>query len=274
MRYLQHFSFDFLAVKGDGQIPFNLHRMGVAYVQEVFFFLVGFYYLTRNRTKKTTALICYLLVSPIASSFTFMTPAANRSFNMIIGWTIISGLGITIVLDYFKKKLFYKITLSLIVVVYLATFIFFLNLYFFTLPSKYPLQWHFGRNELVRKVSSIENNYDKVIISDSSGPAYIWFLFYKKLNPIDYQKNLEITTVPNEFGFLDVKSFGKYKFIKPFKWENIEKSQNYLYVSFEDDIPDDWSTGQSGKKLAVQVIDKVLYPNGKVAFKLVELKSI
>src|SRR3989304_6908059 len=81
-RYLQHFSLDFLTVKGDSQTPFNLHGMGTVYLPEILFFLIGLYYLVKNRTKKIIAVFSYLLVSPIASSFTFMTPAANRSFNM------------------------------------------------------------------------------------------------------------------------------------------------------------------------------------------------
>ena len=114
-RYLQHFSFDFLAVKGDGQIPFNLQKTGLVYLPEVSLFLIGAYYLIINRTKKIIALLSYFLISPIASSFTFMTPAANRSFNMVIGWSIIAAIGVLLTVNYLTAIRVHKVGITFIV---------------------------------------------------------------------------------------------------------------------------------------------------------------
>ena len=69
-----------------------------------------------------------------------------------------------------------------------------------------------------------------------------------------------------------MKTFDKYKFVKPFKWEKVEKNPGTLYVSFEDDIPDDWVGLINAKSYATRIVDKIYYPNGKIASKLVEIE--
>lgn len=274
MRYMQHFSFNFLALFGDQQIPFNLHQFGIVYIQETLFFLIGIYYLVINKTKKIIALIAYLFASPIAASLTFTTPAANRSFNIIISWTIIAAVGFVLTFNYLKSKKITILSLFALSTIYLISVSSFLYTYFYTLPIKYPAQWHYGRQLLVYKIKSIENKYKKILISNSSkdsGPGYIWFLFYQKYNPKKFNQTASISDKPNKYGFLDVYKFDKYYFINSFNWANIEKNLDDLYIGYEEDIPDNWSQIVNGKKYTVNIIDRVLYPNNKTAFKIAAL---
>ncbi len=274
MRYLEHYSFSFLVVNGDSQTPFNLKRMGVEYLPSFLFFLVGSYFIIRNKTKKAMALLSYLLVSPVAASFTFMTPAANRSFNLVVPFNILCALGIVVCIIYAKKIIGNKFTISIISIIYTISLIFFVNTYFFQIPKNYPNLWHFGRKEMVKKISNIENNYNNIIVSNSQGPAYIWFLFYKKYNPSIFNNSHIINNMPDEYGFINVDSFNKYKFVKPFNWGTLTKSENDLYVGFENDIPDSWTGIQGGKVYTSKVIDRIFYPDGSTEFKFVEIRPI
>ena len=271
-RYLQHFSYDFFVLKGDSQTPFNLQKMGVAYLPDIIFFLIGLYFLLKYRTKKIVALGAYLFISPIAASFTFITPAANRSFNMVVGWTILISFGIAIFLSTFRKTKTLIFALLIIFTFYFISFIYFLYVYYSVIPYEYPNQWHYGRKQIVTKVSALEDQYQNVVISDSLGPSYIWFLFYKKYDPIQYRQSSVIDNTLDEFGFINVKAFDKYKFVKPFKWEKVDKNPGTLYVSFEDDIPDNWIGIVNAKSYATRIVDKIYYPNGKIASKLVEIE--
>lgn len=274
MRYLQHYSLNFLVVIGDTQAPFRLGKMGEEYLPSFLLFLVGLCYVILNKTKKILALLSYLLVSPIAASFTFMTPAANRSFNLVIPFNILAALGMVIVINYAKKLIGLKLAVVVFSIIYIVSLIYFVNIYFFQIPKNYPNLWHFGRKEMVQKVSSIEDNYDNVIVSNSQGPAYIWFLFYKKFDPLSFSNSYRVNEKPDEFGFINVDSFNKYKFMRPFNWESVFKSENNLYVGFENDIPDTWTGFQNGRNYVSKVIDKVYYPNGNTEFKLVQVKPI
>lgn len=274
MRYFQHFSLNFLVVTGDTQAPFRLEKMGVEYLPSFILFLIGLYYVIKNKTKKILALLSYLLVSPIAASFTFMTPAANRSLNLVITFNILAALGIIIVINHAKKLMGLKLATAILSTTFIISFIYFVNIYFYQIPENYPHLWHYGRKEMVKKVSNVENNYDNIIVSNSQGPAYIWFLFFNKFDPLSFSNSYKVNDVPDEFGFINVDSFNKYKFMKPFNWESVYKSEDNLYIGFENDIPDTWTGFQGGQAYVSKVIDKVFYPNGNTEFKLVQVRPI
>lgn len=271
-RYMQHFSFEFLFTSGGVQAPFNIPRMGVVYLADSIFFIVGLVFLIRSKSKKAFYIIGYLLISPFASSLTFITPAANRSFNMVIPWLIITSFGIVEVLYYFKRlfNIYYRV-IGLISAVYLGFFAYFLYIYYVIIPIEIPHEWHFGRHEMVSKTSGLEINYKDVIVSRNHGPAYIWFLFYKKYDPTRFWKNASIDFVPDNLGWITVLGFDKYTFIKDFTWDGVVKKKNTLYVGFENDIPENWNGNIDGEILHMSLLDKTYYPNGKVAFTFSEL---
>jgi len=186
-RYTQHFSFNFLFTQGGVQAPFNIPRMGVVYLADIVFFVIGLVYLLRSKSIKALFLIGYLLISPFASSLTFITPAANRSFNMVIPWLIITSFGIFEVINFLRShvKSIYPV-IGLITTIYIGFFAYFLYIYFVIMPIEIPHEWHYGRREMVDKTATLEQNYDSVIVSRNQGPAYIWFLFYNQYDPRKY----------------------------------------------------------------------------------------
>ncbi|MBI4215575.1 MAG: glycosyltransferase family 39 protein, partial [Parcubacteria group bacterium] len=84
-RYLSHFSPVFLFFNGDSHPPFKIPGLGYLHLIDLPFFLIGVMGLMGHMGRKPRLfLILYLLVSPFVASLTFLTPAANRSFNMVI----------------------------------------------------------------------------------------------------------------------------------------------------------------------------------------------
>lgn len=274
-RYLEHFSFSFLFQKGDSHPPFFIPRMGVAYLADLLFFLYGLFLSVRIKSKRITLMLAYLFISPIVASLTFLTPAANRSFNMIIAWTILTALGVVGTLNFFSnRKLTISIAAGTIAAIYLVSVVYYLKIYYVFMPKEAAVEWHYGRRELVRKIAKYQNKYEEVIISGSQGTAYIWLLFYQKYDPEKYRQTAVVDSVPDGLGWIQVRAFDKYKIVRPFDWNGLSKKTNTLYVSFEDDIPSNWVGVAGGKKLEAFEVDKVLYPAGGNAFKLIELKEI
>jgi len=255
-RYLQHFSFNFFVRTGDTTPPFDIPNMGIVYIADIIFVFYGVFLAVCNRTNKSIALLGYLFISPVVASFTFITPAANRAFNMVIPWTIFTSLGIVTVLSHWKKFPFRL----LLTVCYLLLFSYYLYQYYVRMPLDMPHKWHYGRRELVEKISQLEGKYNQIVFSNREGPAYIWLLFYQQYNPDKYRDTMKVDEQFDELGWLHIKSFDKYVFPRHFEWNAIDKTSHTLYVGYENQIPQSESV----------VIDKILYPNGETAFTLAE----
>lgn len=274
-RYSQHFSLDFLAVNGDHNAPFVIPNMGLVYLLDTPFFLYGLFLLIRNRSPEKMSLLAYLLISPVAASFSFITPAANRSANILIAWSILSALGLVSFINLLKekKKFLLKPALYVLVVGYALSFVYYLYQYYVSLPGLFPETWHYGRKELVSKVSKIEANYKNVVVTEAEGPTYIWFLLYKKYDPQKYAKSAKILG-PDNLGWLHVESFGKYVFINDFNWEKIDKNPQTLYAIHGNLLPDFWQGKIGGNSYRLILDDSVLYPNGQVDYKIGHLEKI
>jgi len=274
-RYLQHFSIDFLFLTGDPHPPFKIPNFGLIFVLDLPFFLYGLYLAIRNRNKKIMALTSYFFISPIAASLTFITPSANRSFNMIIGWTILAAFGIFSSINYFRSRynILPKISVGFLTLGYLLLFGTFLYRYFISIPNTSPQIWHYGRKELVSKILMVENNYSQVVMSNKEGPAYIWLLFYKQYDPQKYWSSANVDHTPDNLGWIHVNSFDKYTFLEDLDWKNIEKKSGRLYVGYEEKIPENWNGVIDGKMYKLVIDDRVLYPSGKTAFKIAHLSE-
>ena len=275
-RYLQHFSVDFLFVTGDPHPPFDIPNMGNIYIVDAPFILLGLFFVIKYVQKKTSSLLLLLLVTPIASSFTFVTPAANRSFLMVIGITILSALGIiySIKTLAYNLKINWKLVTLFILVLYAVSFSHFLYNYFIATPLKIPEKWHYGRKELIEKVSLKESAFEKVVVTDKGGPPYIWFLFYKRYDPEIYRLTASVNNIPDKFGFIHIDSFDKYTFARNFNWSTIQKNTDTLYVGFEEEIPDGLHREIDGSTYRVIIDAKIKYPNRGTVFKLVHLEKI
>ena len=75
----------------------------------------------------------------------------------------------------------------------------------------------------------------------------------------------------SQLGWGHIDGFDKYEIPREFDWQQVEKKENILYVSFEEEVPDTWQELVEAKQLKVRILNKVFYPNNKVAFKIFDL---
>ena len=274
-RYLSHFSFSFWVTQGDYQPPFQIPHHGQFYLIDLVFVFIGLYYAVKSKSKPVVALLMFLFVSPVTSSLTFITPAANRSFNLVIGWTILTAFGMISFLQRLKPKFRFPVML-VFCILYLISFIYFAYQYIVIAPQVLPHQFYYGTRQLVQKLSQYESKYDQVVVSGSGAPLYIYLLFYNQYSPQVYWQTRQVNPVIDNLGWLHIDSFGKYVIPRYFDWHNQAKSAKVLYIGYQEEIPDDWSSattidGQEGQWQVV-IDTKVLYPNGQVAYKIAHLE--
>ena len=270
-RYWSHFSPVFLFLKGDSQPPFKIPGLGYLHLIDLPFFVLGLWKL--RDVKGVSAgggrwrlfLILYLLVSPFVASLTFLTPAANRSFNLVIPWTIITAYGLMIALKYFQESPWRtpsRFLIMAITILYLSSLVFYFYSYIKLIPLDFPHYWHYGRKELVSKLKPLLAEYDKIYLTNKGGPPYIFLAFYLPIQPNDFYKSIKRNPIINELGWGHTDKILNVEIPREFNWKEVPKDPQALYIGFENEIPED----------ETRVLDRIYYPNGKTAYLIATLK--
>lgn len=259
-RILQHFSPNFLLFYGDKAAPFQISGMGTTYLILYPFLVWGFIIFIKKFRMERLILFFMLFISAIPASFTAYTPAANRSFGMVIPLQILTALGLISFLKIIKTHPHFGRIKVIFSILFFVNFIFFLRQYFYVNLKKIPREFHFGQKELVNFIKE-QNNYEKVINS-ANASSYIYYLFYQKYSPSLYWSEAKINTNPNDFGFEHVESFNRFFFKRNFDWATEEKKEKILYIGYPSEFIDKLPLG-------FREIKDILYPDKKAGIKVI-----
>ncbi|MEK7580979.1 MAG: glycosyltransferase family 39 protein [Patescibacteria group bacterium] len=241
--YLSYFSPKFLFAIGDSIGRHSVSNHGQLYLFELPLILVAI--ATLKISKKTSLFIFLLLISPIPASVAQPNPHALRAISLSLIFAILSGYGLSKVLEKSKKQALLMGTASTLVVFYF--FISFLHLYFVHNPKEKGPDWGDGYKQALEYVNSHQKDYTKVAFSDYFGQAYIYALFYSKYDPLTYQKKQDYKHQFSKFEFFgeswNKTSAGKALVVSPFwqqypgnKLENIyNKKGDLVFVISESE---------------------------------------
>lgn len=254
--YLDHFNPDFLFINGDPIIRNKVPETGQFYLLESVFLVIGIMFLAKNKFQHTKLLLAWILIAPFASSMTYQTPHALRALNMVIPLTLVTGYGlwclIKLVKGYWKASI-----IAVLIIILSFEFIHYIESYYVHYPKRYPLAWEYGFKEMIEKLNTYENQYEKVVITDKYDQPYILLLFYKKYDPSIYQPQA-ILSPRDKFNFGTVRNFDNYQF-RTINSEEIGNSPGVLFIGTPLEIPK-----------GIRVLDMVKFPNGEPAFIFVE----
>lgn len=185
--YFNHFSSDFLFLKGDIDFPgqyitrHSVKGMGELYWYQAIFILWGIarFFFVKNNRKEVLFFILLILIYPAGTMFTDVKPQATRSSLGIVPFQVLTGLGIDYTLKVVKKR-FIKFGLKL--ALFSIFFVFFVN--FILLLNKYPLYssdywgWQFGYREAMQFFKRNESNYDDLVITHRYNTSEVLLSFY------------------------------------------------------------------------------------------------
>jgi len=248
-KYLSHFDLNFLFLSGDEVPRSKVPDMGQLYLLELPFLIVGLYCLLRQPSylQLKSLLIPWLFLSPIASSLTFQAPSVLRSLPLVIPLTIITGIGITKLLTSF----FNTAIVTILALLYLYSFAYYLDAYFIHYQKRYPFSWNYGFNQIVPYINSQKNNYKNIYVTNKYDQPYILYLFYSQYPPQKIQSQISLTP-PDKFGFSTVTQIDNIHFQK-ITWAEIP--DNSLIIDSDEDT--------------IHIPTKIInFPNGSPAFKI------
>jgi len=248
-RYSSHFSPEFLFFSGDPIRPrYRVPDMGQLLWIEIPFLVVGLYLAAK---KRQWWLLAWLLLAPIPSALTFETPSAIRSYLMIMPLVMIVSLGLE------KAKKIWP----LILVLFIYNLVHYLDAYFVHAPVHQPYEWQGGYKALVKQVNELMPNYDKALITDSRGTAYIYFLFYNQYDPAKWQQQSKAAlTEPDKFGFTTINHLDNLYFVGETCPAKVPEA-GVLYVCTQENHP---------KAGFTQFKDTIDFDDGQPAFVLFE----
>ena len=236
--YLSHFDFNFLFTKGDDNFRHHIQDMGMLYLFEFPLIVFGIYHLIKNHDKKSTFIILWLIIAPIAASPATPNPHGNRSLPMIIALELISAY--SLVTLYSQKFLFKKALLAIFTIWIVSSFLVYLHNYYVHYPIEKASFWQYGYKEAVIESEKLKEQYAKINVDHSLEQAYVFWLFNTKYDPESYQ-----ATGSRHY-------FDKYYFdAKP------PTRNNELFISDAGVFPKSFET-----------IKIIYYPNGDEAIKI------
>lgn len=234
--YISHFDPNWLFIRGD-IARHHAPNMGLLYLFEVPFILFGIYLLLFSDFNRKTKLLIFswFLLAPVPASITTGVPHAVRTLNFLPTFQILSALGIVYAFMYVNKYKKLKYIFYLIfAIIFTFNFSFYLNQYFVQQNYYHSADWQYGYEQAVEEVAKLQNKYERIVISDTQplDKSYMFFLFYLKYSPSDYQKVRQLSG-----GFAEHQSFGKYVF-RPIDWQKDSNIGNTLYIGTPGEIPD------------------------------------
>lgn len=245
LSYIRHY-FDnlnpsFLFIRGDGNPKFSIQDVGQLYIWDIPFLVVGLLLLIRRREGVWWIIPYWIVVGIIPAATARETPHALRIETIIPTLQILTAYGFfSVAQNIFKitRKIFniqikYAM-LSICLLLLFVNILYYLHGYYAHYPREYSAEWQYGYKESLAYVLENENKFTQIHITDELGRPYIYYLFYSKTDPKEFQKN---ATIEREaFGFVHVNQIGKYHF-----GADLEMSEtpgaNWLYIGKVGEIP-------------------------------------
>lgn len=189
--YFRYFSLNYLFIEGGLPQWYVVPRMGLMYLIELPFLLVGLYQLIKKKRLFLIPVVWLVLGPTIAALTRDDVPNVQRSLVMLPALLIITAYGLWSSLQLAKEKFglaIQRLTILVLVLIFCWNFSYFLHQYYIHGRVHRPWYRFNGFKEMVLAVNELSPYYDKVIVTKSQGGTYMHSLFFQQFDPQEYQK--------------------------------------------------------------------------------------
>ncbi|MBI3397089.1 glycosyltransferase family 39 protein [Candidatus Woesebacteria bacterium] len=272
--YFGPFSTDFLFVRGDINLRHSI-GIGEFYKVESIALVLGliFFFVSGLDRKIKALLIFWILVGVVPSVIT--RDGATHATRLILILPPLIFL-ISFGLAYLNNKLSglnRKLFLFLYSFVFIVSFIFYQHDYWFHYPWNSERWWHAGFRESIQTIKQIDQNYDKVVISTSNEPPWLFFAAWYEFPPDKWQTENPIGHDVEVKGFGKISNTGKFYFGTPDPKITIYGLGNVidkktLYLAVAKEMGANLILEPSRVPAGLKMIKAVAYPSGEPAFYL------
>ncbi len=237
--YLSHYSPRFLFIVGDEIARSKVPRMGESYLFLIPFYALGLFALLKLDSREKQFILLWFLIAPLAAALTFQSPHALRAQNMVIPLSLITALGLAVVLKLlarYNSRWLFSTVIGVLALVAGYSVSRYLHLYYIHYPQELPYAWQYGFDQVAAYTQANGSQYDHILISDRYDQPYILMAFFLRYPPQTLQKEL-VMTPRDKFGFSTVRQFGKYEF-RAINYEADKKLKNTLIMATDEPVDD------------------------------------
>lgn len=181
---LRHFSPAFLFVHGDGNTRHQNPHFGLLYWWMLPFLLISFYSLRDEKLKRLWIWAIFLLIiSAIPAALSFPTPHALRTLPSVLGWSMLTGLGMYVVVKFPLFLLLKNFVFSLAVLGLSASLIFYWKDLQISYLKQYSDSWQYGYRQAIEFVTGNAKPEENIYLTRKYGRPSIYVLLYAGINP-------------------------------------------------------------------------------------------
>lgn len=258
LNYLKHFSIQFLAISGGSNYQFSVQNMGLMYLIEFPFLLLGFFKLLK--IKQGWIFLIWFLLAPIPSALTREAPHVLRSIFMLGALQTITAFGMIRFIELFRRQSLRKFLAASVLILISINLLYYLKVYFKDYPIRYSQSWQYGYKQAVDTIKQKYNDYPRIFFSKKYGEPHLFYLFYSKYNPQKYQNSPDLVRYARS-NWRWVDKLDKIYFINDWEIAALLKNEKDALV-----ITSPGSVPENGK-----IIDTIYFLDGSKAFEIVEI---
>jgi len=235
--YMSHFAIFWLFGNG-GYDAFKAPGVGLLYLWELPFVLIGFFALLFQKTRTKVLVFGWLAVSFIAPAITTQSPHAMRAFNALPMPQVLSAFGFLTVAQVLIKKewRFFLLTAYILIIGFFILFdtTRFYQQYFYVFPKKESNSFQYALSSAVIYSFKEKSLYKRIVFSNADNllQSYMFYLFYSKFDPRTYQE----MGGTKSGGFAQFHTIGDIDFI-PLNYEKDKKRKDTLLIGNVADFP-------------------------------------
>lgn len=233
--YLSHFNPEFIYISGDRNLRHHIEGFGLFPLFLLPAFLIGLYSASKGMNKHFLFITLWFISAPIPAIPADAAPHAVRSVFLTVPIFVFTALGIQHVKEIFRYK---KMLITFFSLMLLFYFFSYLHNYYFHYSRDKAEFWMYGFKDLVAEINDLQD-YPVINVDSSIEQGYVFWLFFNKYDPNQYQQNLHKPNIGN-ISFNDNK---------------VEEGE--VFASLADHFTPD-----------LVLLDTIYYPNGKEAIKI------
>lgn len=267
-KYLNYFQPSFLFFNGLNLTTPGTYGLGIVYLFELPFLILGLVYLVRNKIQNGYLIPVWIILGLLPASLTNNEQHALRSLLILPMVIFISALGFNSLLKKLKNlrsALLRRSAIILFLIFIIWNLSYAWIIYTVHFSKQQGEAFMEGTKETVEYALFNKSKYDKIIFDPVRGiqGPYIssipheYVLFYSKYDPLTFQKESKIS---NEGFFV----FDKFEF-RSIDWSKDKNKKNTLLIGSP------WSLPAKDLK-DDEILQRVYLSNGKLAFLIVSPK--
>ncbi len=270
--YFQPFSADFLFNNGDPNPRQSIHEMGEFYKVEAAALVVGviLFFVSKKYSIKDKATIIFLILAGVIPA-AMTRDGGNHATRLIL---ILPPLVILIAIGLFDgvsllKSKYRNLIIGGYLILFGISFFLYQHNYWVHNPTQSERWWHAGYGESIKYVKENQSKYDKVAISTSAEPPWIFFAAHYEYPPADWQKNFPIGNDVVVDGLGKVSHIDKFYFGSfsggMYEWGHVLDNKT-LFIASAKDVNVNLIMEPERTPSDLILLKSFAYPSGEPAF--------